>query len=476
MRLPMTTLLATLPTPLRERARWISPASTASTRAPAGIVVWPRMALRASDNPLIDVGVALANAMSVPVFVYQGLSDKTPWATARVHTFILEGASEFHQGLHDRGLRSVLHVERDGHRAPLLRDWLDAGWWVVVDDVPVPPLSQWVQSLSARGTVIAVDAACTVPMQLSRSQPTRAFSFRQQHASHFSARVQHTFDAVRPLHTDTAPLSITPVDPTSLNDDTIAALVASTNVDHGVGAVNSRGGARAGSARADDFFARKIHSYAYDRNDPLRDGVSRLSPWLHFGFVSPWALARRAVDMKGDGPEKFIDELFVWRELSWHWAFHERGDLHSLSVLPKFARDVLRTHAPDVGRLHITDDTLAHAQTGDALWDAAQESLRLLGHLHNNVRMTWGKAIVKWSSADDALRRLIDLNHRYALDGRDPSSYGGLYWCLGLFDRPFPHADGSDGLRERSSVDHARRLDVKRWLTSLRAQAAQPKS
>ena len=68
------------------------------------------------------------------------------------------------------------------------------------------------------------------------------------------------------------------------------------------------------------------------------------------------------------------------------------------------------------------------------------------GELHNNVRMTWGKAIPAWTrTPEEARRALVAMNHRYALDGRDPSSYGGLYWCLGLFDRPSHPSSRSSG-------------------------------
>ena len=56
---------------------------------------------------------------------------------------------------------------------------------------------------------------------------------------------------------------------------------------------------------------------------------------------------------------------------------------------------------------------------------------------------------------------MIHLNHRLALDGNDANSYGGLLWCLGLFDRPFkPERPLIGTLRPRSTKDHARRLDL----------------
>ncbi len=76
--------------------------------------------------------------------------------------------------------------------------------------------------------------------------------------------------------------------------------------------------------------------------------------------------------------------------------------------------------------------------------------------------MTWGKAILQWSSDyKQALQRMIDLNHRYALDGRDPASYGGILWCLGQFDRPFtPEQPVFGTVRTRSLEEHQRRVNL----------------
>ena len=48
-----------------------------------------------------------------------------------------------------------------------------------------------------------------------------------------------------------------------------------------------------------------------------------------------------------------------------------------------------------------------------------------------------GKAILPWTpSPDEAIAATCHLNHKYALDGCDPCSYGGILWCYGLFDKP----------------------------------------
>ncbi len=129
--------------------------------------------------------------------------------------------------------------------------------------------------------------------------------------------------------------------------------------------------------------------------------------------------------------------------------------------MPDWAIATLAEHEVDKRPALLSWETLARARTGDKLWDAAQLSLLMHGELHNNVRMTWDKEIVSWTSdAQSALATMIDLNHRYALDGRDPASYGGILWCLGQFDRPFPPPRPILGtVRDRSSAEQAKRLN-----------------
>ena len=153
--------------------------------------------------------------------------------------------------------------------------------------------------------------------------------------------------------------------------------------------------------------------------------------------------------------------------------------LESLERLPKWARDSLQAHDSDPRTAVYDWERLARGKTGDVLWDAAQHALLIHGELHNNLRMTWGRALLNWTrSPEQALRVMIDLNHRYALDGNDPNSYGGLLCCLGLFDRPFsPERPVFGAVRTRSSAAHAQRLDLSRYRQRIRSRGVgRPKS
>ena len=88
------------------------------------------------------------------------------------------------------------------------------------------------------------------------------------------------------------------------------------------------------------------------------------------------------------------------------------------------------------------------------------------GVIHNYLRMLWGKKILEWSPTPrEALDALIDLNNKYALDGRDPNSYSGIFWVLGRYDRPWgPRRPIFGTVRYMSSANTARKLHVGAYL------------
>jgi photolyase PhrII len=447
-----------LPEPTRDRIRPLNdrPAGRAGY-----VLAWPRASLRAEENPLLDVAIAAGARLGLPVFVVHALSRRYPYASARHHTFALEGHRSLAAGLRARGLASAFHLERPGHEGPHLHTLAAGAALVVTDDVPVRPLTTFAERLAARAPcpVWAVDTACVVPMNRIGRSFDRAFRFRDVHAP-----LRARYLARQPdLAAGRVTIPDLPFDPVDLAGADLAELVAACEVDPTVGPVpETPGGTEAGMRRFEAFLrSGGLARYARDRNDPTRDGTSRMSAYLHYGMVAAARLARDAEAVGGPGAEKWIDELLTWRELAWVWC-RFGPDPHRLDALPAWARATLLRHAADPRPSLPTPEALARGQVGEPLWDAAQRSLLRHGELHNNLRMTWGKALIGWTPGPAAaLDALVDLNHRYALDGRDPASYGGLLWCLGLFDRPFqPEVPILGAVRPRPVADHARRVDL----------------
>ena len=97
------------------------------------------------------------------------------------------------------------------------------------------------------------------------------------------------------------------------------------------------------------------------------------------------------------------------------------------------------------------------------------------GRIHNYLRMLWGKKILEWSATpQDALAVMIELNNKYALDGRDPNSYSGIFWMLGRYDRPWaPERPVFGTVRFMSSANTARKMEVRRYTAKYAPAAAQ---
>ena len=70
----------------------------------------------------------------------------------------------------------------------------------------------------------------------------------------------------------------------------------------------------------EEFINRKLNRYDDLQNDPNEDGLSNLSPYLHFGQISPLYVVLKVSQYSGSGIEVFLEELIVRRELSMNFV------------------------------------------------------------------------------------------------------------------------------------------------------------
>ncbi|HOX14457.1 MAG TPA: deoxyribodipyrimidine photolyase, partial [Spirochaetales bacterium] len=197
-------------------------------------------------------------------------------------------------------------------------------------------------------------------------------------------------------------------------------------------------GEEAARTRFDTFLNTGLDRYDADRNDPTLDGTSGMSPYLHFGQVSPVLLARKVLERGGAGAASFIEQLTVRRELSLNLVRFLPDAYDRWEGLPDWARRTLRDAAGDKRDYLYSRSDFEAARTHDPYWNAAQNQLVRSGSIHNYMRMYWGKKMLEWSADPrEAYGTALYLNDRYALDGRDPNGYAGVAWCFGRHDRPW---------------------------------------
>ena len=143
--------------------------------------------------------------------------------------------------------------------------------------------------------------------------------------------------------------------------------------------------------RLQDFLDEGLNNYKEGRNFPDKDNVSRLSPYLHFGQISPHTVWHNARQYSiSNGLEKDMDHFcseLGWREFSYSLLYH----------VPDFPRKNWQEkfdHFPwDKNDKALT--AWQKGQTGYPIVDAGMRELWYTGYMHNRVRMIVGSFLVK---------------------------------------------------------------------------------
>ena len=475
-------------TPLGLRTRRLTDRRIVS-RGRDYVLCWIQQALRAEDNPVVDAAIALGNDRGLPVVVVHTLENRYPHASARLHRFILEASQSLGPGLRARGLRVERWVRPADPDAPSTVDVVarlaERAAAVVLGDVPTFVTHDYAKRLAAAlpRAVLAVDACTLVPMN---AFPERLGSTKAFRAAHTPLRAEHlAVDTTRapehgPFEGDldlSGGLDLAGFE--NLDADGLDALIAQTGVDPSLPpAPDFRGHREAALARLRHAVRTVVPRYKWTRNNPaLPDSTSQLSPWMHFGVVSPREVVLEvdAAIERGDVPRaarwKFLDETLTWREVNLHRARFV-PDAAAYETVPGWARRTLAEHAGDPRPAIYPLDALVHGETDDEVWNAAQKQFLYEGWMHNNLRMYWVKQILKWRpTPEDAWATAVYLNDRLSLDGRDAATYGGIRWGFGESKRASSEAAVYGWVPRKTSGALRRRDGVPAWLAEQAARA-----
>jgi len=138
-----------------------------------------------------------------------------------------------------------------------------------------------------------------------------------------------------------------------------------------------------------DFIENKLNGYALGRDFPATNSCSYLSPYLHFGMISPgqvWYEVTRAGHTKNINTERFLAEL-GWREFSYH-------TLCNFPQLPqKPYRAEFENFPWDYNSEHLS--AWQRGETGIPIVDAGMRELWQTGFMHNRIRMIVASFLTK---------------------------------------------------------------------------------
>jgi deoxyribodipyrimidine photo-lyase len=460
----------------------------------AWVLYWMIASRRAGFNFGLQRAVEHARALGKPIVILEALRVGYPWASDRLHRFVLDGMADNHARFATRPALHHPYVEpTPGAGRGLLEALAARACVVVTDDSPAFFLPRMVAAAATRLDVRleAVDGNGLLPLGATDHPHPTAYAFRR-HLQKMLPPHLHEPPVADPLRgvelptLDHLPRPITRRWPAA-GDALLAGepgLLQRLPIDHGVPPVPYAGGARAGVSQWRRFLRDGLDRYL-DRNHPDAHASSGISPWLHFGHLSVHQVfgeltareqwAPDGLPAKGRGQregwwgmspeaEAFVDQLVTWRELGYHFCRHQPA-YDTWGSLPRWARETLDGHRAD-RRPHLYSPAeLEAAATDDPLWNAAQRQLVGEGRIHNYLRMLWGKRVLEWcADPREALRVLMELNDKHAVDGRDPNSISGIFWIFGRHDRPWPERPIFGKVRSMTSASTRRKLRLAEYL------------
>jgi len=460
------------------------------------VLYWMQINRRLQYNYALEYAVAWANKLGLPLVIYEALGVQNRWGSDRFFSFMLDGVMENAAECASRGFTYYPYLEDRPGASKGLIDALSADAAIVIsDEYPVYIIRSLNRYLRAKSRVpfITVDSNGIIPLGVTDKAPYSAYVFRRVMQRVFVECVTHPpkEDPLAELVNRSNPLAgwvgfeRWPSGGRYFAES--ARFIASLPIDHSVDVLPMRGTRAEGLRVMERFLDERLMIYGEERNHPDHDAASGLSPWLHFGKVSEYEVAKAALARQPQGwdvmeivpkngqregffgglptIESFMDELITWREVGFHFC-HHTPNYDAYESLPGWARATLDHHAADPRPVVYSYEQLEQSQTHDRVWNAAQRQLREEGIIHNYLRMLWGKKILEWSpDPRTALDWMIELNNRWAIDGRDPNSYSGIFWCLGRFDRPWaPERPIFGQIRYMSTDSTLKKLKLKQYL------------
>lgn len=429
------------------------------------ILYWMQAAQRVEWNHALEFAIEQSNRYAKPLVVYFGLTDGYPEANLRHYRFLLEGLADVKKSLETRGIRFILlHTEPDLGALKLAQEAV-----VLVTDRGYVRIERtWREEVAQKAPCLVVEVETNLVV------PVEETSIKAEYAAATIRKRIHrklpSFNQLlrtRKVFYPSLLLSL-PLEELSLSD--LDGILSTMDIDHDVPVVEGiPGGTTAAKERLEDFLCNKLEHYAVERNQPGQDFGSGLSPYLHFGQISPLYILREVAKVPGKNSEAFLEELIIRRELAFNFVWYQR-DYDAYSTLPDWARKSLGKHQGDERPILYDRKTLEQARTHDPYWNAAQEELLRSGVMHNYMRMYWGKKILEWSSTpEEAFERALSLNNRYALDGRDPNSFAGVAWCFGLHDRPWQERSIFGMVRYMNAAGLERKFRMQEYLDRVKS-------
>ena len=407
---------------------------------------------RVHYNHALEYAIQQANKQRKPLIVYFGLTSYYPDANLRHYSFLLEGLQEVERSLQEMNTKMVVLKESPEIGAVEIAQNASL---MVTDRGYLDIQRRWRDQAAdkIKCGIVQVESDVVVPIEtVSTKEEYAAATIRRK----INSKLKKFMVSLESHKPEKSSLEM---DFNSLKlDKIINNLIIDQSVEE---APQIHGGTSEALKQLGTFINLKLDKFADLRNNPSMEYLSNMSPYLHFGQISPLYVALKVAQTESPGMDSYLEELIIRRELSMNFVYYN-PNYHSIDCLPNWASKTLKEHENDQRPYTYSQEELEEADTHDPYWNAAQKEMVYTGKMHGYMRMYWGKKILEWvETPKEAYQVALYLNNKYELDGRDPNGYAGVAWCFGKHDRAWKERKifgkirymNDQGLRRKFKID-----------------------
>ncbi len=427
------------------------------------VVYWMQRDQRVNDNWALIFAQQKAIEKNVPLFVVFNLVPDFLEATIRQYGFMLKGLREVERNLSTYNIPFFILSGKPVDTIPKFIEQNNISL-LVTDFNPLKTIRKWKNEAASKIKIpfYEIDAHNIVPcFHASDKQEFAAYTFRPK------------IQKLLPEFLDEFP-SLLKMD-TAFRRENIDwdSLHKKLKISFDVKEVDwLLPGEYAAQNILEKFIQNKFSKYGVERNFPDNDVQSNLSPYFHFGQISPQrvALAIQHLNDNADSQKAFLEEMIVRRELADNFCYYNLN-YDSFDGFHQWAKESLNKHRKDKRDYIFSLEEFENAKTHDDLWNAAQLEMRNKGKMHGYMRMYWAKKILEWTkSPEDAMSIAIYLNDKYELDGRDPNGYTGIAWSIGgIHDRAWTERNVFGKIRYMNYAGCKRKFDIQKYIQKQKA-------
>jgi deoxyribodipyrimidine photo-lyase len=461
------------------------------------VLYWMQAYRRLEYNHSLNYSILESNRLNKPLVIYEGLRSDYPWASKRIHKFILEGFLDNKVIADKLGYNYWPYVEGFEEKQKLdFLEIIQKAALIITDDFPafIIPLQSEKVAKIASCKFISVDGNSIIPLVKYGEFSSAARILRIRLHNLFSDAYHFKTNDLLEIRLSNTKKIKPPFKVFNCKENDIKKVLDIISFKESISPYSPiRGGRNEALKKLDFFIENNLLKYGEGRSlpqSPKDNPSSQLSPYLHFGFISAEEIIERVLNFnskqiwapdlldfsckgkregffhKNNSINSFLDELIVWRDIGFHTFYLKPSFRKNLSILPKWAKENQMKHVQDKRDYIYSKEQLELARTHDPIWNAAQIELVQTGMMHNYMRMLWAKKVIEWTpNYSVAFAILEDFNNKYAYDGRDPNSYTGILWSFGLFDRPwFPERNVFGVVRYMSSDSTKKKFKLDNYL------------